>query len=216
MTSRPDATATSALGGEIVRPRFLAWLDILGDNVRATTWPVSITPTGTGDTDLDGHTFTALDPTLVSITLPNDQVSGSSTITARLSGLILPNSDLFAVIGTRSNWQGRDARLWAAVCDADGVQQGPIWQLYTGKMSDLSINGSANAGEIIVQIEGYLAALTPASNRTYLDQEHFDSNDHSAKASIAVANGISQGGIGVAGSGGGAGPNSYEQFVRSL
>jgi hypothetical protein len=38
-------------------------------------------------------------------------------------------------------------------------------------------------------IESYLAALTSASNRTYLDQERYDAGDLSARAAIAIANG---------------------------
>lgn len=199
MASRPDAAALAQLGAEIIQPRFFAWLDIVGDPVRATTWPVSLIPSGTGDPDLDGYEFVALDPTLVSVSQVRATVAGTSTVTAQLSGLILPDADLFAVIGDPANWRGREARLWQAVLNAAGAQQGGIWNYYTGRMTNLSIRGSAEAQVVEVEIETYLAILAPASNRTYLDQSYFDPDDRSAEASIAIANGISGNGIGLSG-----------------
>jgi hypothetical protein len=216
MATRPDAAAIAQLGRSVVRPRFLVWLDIAGDPLRATTWPAPITPSGTGDADLDGFTFAALDPRLVNITLPNERAAGTDTVTASLSGLLLPDADLFAVIGDRANWQGRTARIWMAVCDEDGVQQGPIWALYTGKMSSLTIGTDASGGVIDLEIESYLATLAPASNRTYLDQEYFDPADQSAKASIACANGVSGSSLGLSGQAGGAGGGGRGLFGDAL
>jgi hypothetical protein len=71
-------------------------------------------------------------------------------------------------------------------------------------MTALRINGSAATQVIEVSIETYLASIAPASNRTYLDQAHFDSGDESAKASIAIANGVSGSNPGISGGGGGA------------
>lgn len=210
MATRPDATATAALGAEVVRPAFLCWLDINGDPVRATTWPVSLEMSGTGDTDLDGYTFHAVrDPTLVNVSPVTHQDGGSEAVTASLSGLILPDSDLFDVIGDPANWRGRDARLWAGVYDENSVQQGAIWAYHTGKMTSLSIRGSSQGQVIEVSIETYLASIAPASNRTYLDQSYFDSGDESAKASIAIANGVSGSNPGVQG---GAAPGSGRGF----
>lgn len=216
MASRPDATATAALGAAIVRPAVLCWLDILGDPVRATTWPAPLSISGTGDVDLDGYTFEAFDPTLVSISPVKHQDGGSDTVTASLSGLILPDSDLFDVIGDPANWRGRDARLWAAVYNEENVQQGAIWAYHTGKMTSLGIRGSSQGQIIEVSIETYLASIAPASNRTYLDQSYFDSGDESAKASIAIANGISGNSPGVTGSGAGGKSGFAFGVVRNL
>jgi hypothetical protein len=199
VASRPDAAATAQLGEEVVRPRFLCFLDIDGDPLRATTWPVSLSFSGTGDTDLDGYTFDALRPELVEVGPVKHQDGGSETVTVSLSGLILPDNDLLNLMGDPANWRGREARLWAGVADESGVQQGAIWAYHTGTMTDLKILGSARGQVIQVSIETYLAAIAPASNRTYLDQKLFDSGDESAKASIAVANGVSGSTPGVAG-----------------
>lgn len=187
----PDVTATAALAGEVVRPKFLCWLDIVGDPVRATTWPVSLAMAGTGDPDLDGYTFEAVDPTLVGVSPVKFQEGGSETVTVSLSGLVMPDNALLNIIGDPANWRSREARLWQGVCDADYVQQGAIWAYYTGRMVSATMRGSAASGVIEIAIETYLAALSPASNRNYLDQSYFDPADASAAATMAVANGLS-------------------------
>jgi hypothetical protein len=80
---------------------------------------------------------------------------------------------------------------------------GNVWRFYTGIMSTATIRPSPDNQSIEIQIESYLASLTQASNRTYLDQKQFDSGDLSADAAIAIANGTT--GSGLAGTGGGGG-----------
>lgn len=191
MLDRPDITAQAQLEKEFVPSRFLAWLDILGDPLRATTWPHSLLISGTGDPDLDGYTYSALDPTLVSVSDVKQQDGGSEQVTASLSGLIGPDNDLLNLLGDPANWRGREARLWVGVSDEDGVPQGAIWGYYTGKMVDLRVRGQANSQTIICAIETYLADIAPPSNRTYLDQRRFDPDDASPDAGIAIANGTS-------------------------
>lgn len=188
--SMPDATATAALGGAVVRPAFLCWLDIIGDPVRATTWPVSLVMSGTGDPDLDGYTFSAVDPTMVDVSPVKYQEGGAESVSTSLSGLLLPDTDLLNIIGDESKWRGREARLWAGIYNEAYAQQGSFWNYYTGRMVSATMRGSAQAGVIEIAIETYLAVLTPASNRNYLDQSHFDPDDRSAEATLAVINGI--------------------------
>jgi len=189
--SGPDATARSFLDSrpDVIRPKFLCFLDIVGDPVRATTWPASLIMSSTGDVDLDGYTYTAIDPQFVSISPVTEQEGGSETVTATLSGLIGPDNDLLNIMGDESNWKGRSARLWQGVCNEEYVDQGAIWPYYTGRMNSLTIRGSASSQTISVEIETYIALLSPASNRTYLDQNLFDPLDTSAEAAIAIANG---------------------------
>ena len=50
---RPDPTASTALGAQIIRPVFFCYLDVLGDPLRACTAGKSYTLVSTGDPDLD-------------------------------------------------------------------------------------------------------------------------------------------------------------------
>jgi hypothetical protein len=203
MTNRPDNNAVAALNAEYIKPAFFAYLDVLGDPLRATTWPADRDFEGTGDPDLDGHRFHALRPELVDISGVTAEEGGTATVTASLSGLILPDTELLNTIANPANWRGRVARLWMGIHDENSQLHGAVWHYYTGRMVAMPISGNPETQTIEVQIEGYLASIRQASNRTYLDQAEFDPGDLSAEASIAIANGLT--GTGLAGSGGGSG-----------
>lgn len=189
--SRMDSTAAAALEQDVIRPVFFVYLDIVGDPLRANTSGATITLTGTGDSDLDGIAYDGVSGTLVDIGPLKMKDGGSDAMSARLSGLVALDEDLLNIVGNRADWQGRVARLWRMIRSADGTQQGAIQHYYTGYMVALDISGSPESQTIELTIESYLAAFSQASNRTYLDQESFDPGDLSARASIAIANGIS-------------------------
>src|SRR3546814_8113152 len=110
LMARPDASASAALAAAVIKPAFIGFLDIVGDPVRVTTWGASLTFSGTGDPDLDGYTYSAIDPQLVDIGPVKQAEGGSDTVTAALSGLIAVDSDLMTLIGNPANWRGRDRK----------------------------------------------------------------------------------------------------------
>lgn len=188
--SRPDSTAAAQLDQPVVKPVWIAFMDFDGDEVRANTSGADITFTGTGDPDLDGYTFVGISAALVDISSVKSKQGGSDTVTAKLSGI--PSLDgVMDVIGDRTKWQGRVARLWRIVRNASNVQQGVINPYYTGYMTSASIDADGESQSVTISIETYLAAFRGPSNRTYLTQERYDSGDLSAKAAIAIANGNS-------------------------
>lgn len=189
--SLPDSTAVAALDLPVIKPVFFAYLDINTDPVRANTSGSDITPTGTGDADLDGILYSGISNAFVDISPIRVGQGGSDSVTAKLSGLPILDADMLALIGNPANWQGRVARLWRIIRDASNVQQGGFQPYYTGYMTSLDIAGDGTEQIISVTIETYLAAFSQASNRTYLDQARYDSGDQSAKAAIAIANGVS-------------------------
>jgi hypothetical protein len=190
--SRPDATAAAALDAQVIRPVFFCYLDIVGDPLRACTAGQSIAfaPGATGEPDLDGHTYDGINPRFIDIGPVRQKDGGSDSITCKLSGLVTLDTALLNIIGSPANWQGRTARLWRTIRDAAGTQQGAIQHLFTGWMTSLVIAGSPEGQTINLTIQSYLAAFSGASGRTYLDQEQFDPGDLSARASIALANGL--------------------------
>lgn len=189
--SRMDATAAAALKAQVIRPVFLVYLDVIGDPLRACTAGQSLLFSGTGDEDLDGHIFDGIDPTVVDIGPVRMKEGGSEPVKAKLSGIVALDEDLMNLLGDRANWWGRTARLWRIIRNAEGVQQGAIQHYYTGYMVDLEIGGDPSNQTIEMTIESYLAAFSGASHRNYLDQELYDPGDLSARAAIAIANGIS-------------------------
>ena len=189
--SLPDPVAGAALDLPVIKPVFFAYLDMNTDPVRANSSGHDITPTGTGDVDLDGHLFTGISHAFVDISPVKVGQGGSESVTAKLSGLPVIDSDTLNLLANPANWQGRPARLWRVIRDSLNVQQGGFQPYYTGYMTSVDIGGDASEQIILVTIETYLAAFSQASNRGYLDQARYDAGDLSAKAAIAIANGVS-------------------------
>jgi hypothetical protein len=155
-----------------IYPFYVAWLDILGDPVRATTKPGGHTFTSgeTSDADLIGQTFVYIPAEFVSVTPITHSSSGSDTVTVTLSGLPGPNDDLLTAIATGTNWRGRVARVWKGLGDSTGAILEVAADL-TGYMMTMPIAGDPRNGQTVsVSIENYLAILGAARNRTYQDQ----------------------------------------------
>lgn len=214
--------ASTALDQRVIRPAWFGFLDFVGDPVRATTWRAPVSFAGTGDPDLDGKTFTAIEHEMVKIGDISQGEGGSDTLEIALSGLISIDAALMTIIGNRSDWVGRVARLWLGVYDESGVAIGAVAPFYTGYMTGSRFVANIDEAKIVMAIENYLAALSEASNRTYLDQAEFDAGDQMAKAMLEIANGVSGNPLtsNVGGGGGGGraerGPwtNHYTKLVH--
>ena len=188
--SLPDNAAINALYQPVIKPVFFVFLDISGSQVRCNTSGADVTPTGTGDPDLDGYTFLGISGQFVDIGTVRYASGGSESLNATLSGIPEVDAETIAQMDNPTNWRGRDARLWRVIRNAQNLQQGGFHAYYTGKMTNFSHAGDPDAGHVMqVTIESYLAVFSQASNRTYMDQERFDPDDLSAKAAIAIANG---------------------------
>lgn len=198
-----DTAATAALDAGAIDPEWYCWLDVVGDPLWATTAGENVTFDGTGDPELDGKTFVALDPRAVSVSDVVAQEGGSETVTCRLSGLLEIDADVLATMADKANWQGRTARLWLRIKDENGAVQGAVAAYYTGYMVALDILPSPEEQVIELKIENYLALLTRASGRTYLSQSRYDPADTSAQATIGAANGARPNGQSTSAGGGG-------------
>jgi hypothetical protein len=187
--SLPDATFAAQLDEAVIKPVFFIWLDIDGDPVRVNTSGRNITPSGTGDVDLDGLAFDGIGGGLLDVSSVRFKEGGSESVTVTLSGIAGLDDDTLTQIENAANWRGREARLWRIVRNAANVQQGGYHAYYTGRIISLRHSGSVRGQVLTLTVESYLAMLSEASNRTYLDQERYDAGDLSAQATIAVANG---------------------------
>ncbi|WP_298810627.1 hypothetical protein [uncultured Sphingomonas sp.] len=189
----PDSAGAIALAARLRHPVTFCFLDIRDEPVRVTNAPYAFTFANTGDVDLDGFTFEEVDPRVVSVGTVKARDGGSDTLALELSGLPGVDAELIEQIGTRANWQGRDARLWKAMLDPeDPTRILSLWSYYTGYMAVPRIGGDRSSQTITLEVETYLAFFGQASNRTYLDQSSFDPGDRSAELSIAIANGASK------------------------
>lgn len=186
-----------AIEAPIVYVRWLCYLDVVGDPVRATTGLYAKTFSGTNDPDLDGDTYVPYPSDLIDVSEVKHDEQGSDQVSVSMSGLIVNNSDFLTTIGNKSNWQGRTARLWWYVVDENETQIGEVYSYYTGYMNDVTINGSSQSQTITLTIENYLVSLSVTASKTYQMQKEYDSGDESASRSISAANGANK--VGVAG-----------------
>lgn len=210
----------SSVSGDI-RIGYVAWLDIVGDPVRACTLGSDLTFSGTGDADLDGFTFLALAAELVEISPVTHGKAGSDSVTATLFGIPGNDDTLLTQLALRTSWQGRTARLWMLLMNADG-SVAAVYPYYTGYMMKPTLSGDPVQGQrVTMTIENYLALFSTARGRTYQDQATFDAADVSPARIRASANGVT--GAGLTGGdslsssvGGGRGGFGDAQNVRQL
>lgn len=186
-----DATTQGALEATVLYWRMLLWADFDGDPLRATSGLYDRTISGSGDAELDGF-YDSYDHNLISVGPVKHNETGSDTVTVTMSGLLL-NADLLNMIGDRTKWQGRSARLWFYCADENETQVGSIIPYYTGYMNDVVISGSPSEQRITLTIENYLATLSGAPSQTYMMQNLFDAGDLSANATLGAANGLGSG-----------------------
>ena len=207
-----DATTQAALEATVVNWRVLIYADFVGDVLRGTSGLYNKTISGSGDTELDG-TYDSFSHDLINVSPVKHNESGSDTVTISMSGLIVNNADFLAIIGDKSKWQGRTARLWFYCVDQNENQIGSIIPYYTGYMNEVGISGNSESQAVSLTIENYLASIAGAQNKTYLIQNIFDAGDLSAETSIAAANGMAEAGsYGYGGGGGGFSDGSNGNF----
>lgn len=214
-----DATTQAALEGTILNWRVLIYADFVGDTLRGTSGIYDKT-VSSSDTELNG-TYESFSNNIIDVGAVKHNENGSDTVSISMGGLIVNNAAFLAIIGDKTKWQGRTARLWFYCVDQDEVQVGSIIPYYTGYMNDITISGDASAQVVTLTIENYLVSLAGAPNKTLLQQKIFDSGDESGAASIAAANGLVGAGVNTPVPGGGyygGGANDwinnpYEQLV---
>jgi hypothetical protein len=202
-----DATTQAALEATVVNWRVLIYADFVGDVLRGTSGLYNKVVSGSGDSELDG-TYDSFSHDLINVSPVKHNESGSDTVTISMSGLVVNNADFLAIIGDKTKWQGRTARLWFYCVDQNENQIGSIIPYYTGYMNEVGIAGDSGSQTVSLTIENYLASIAGAQNKTYLIQNIFDAGDLSGEASVSAANGMAEAGS-YNYSGGGAGENDY-------
>lgn len=204
-----DATTQAALDAQIVNWRVLIYADFDGDVLRGTSGLYDKTISGSGDSELDG-TYESFDHNLIQVSPVKHNETGADTVSISMSGLIVNNNDFLNLIGDKTKWQGRSARLWFYCVDQNESQVGSIIPYYTGYMNEVSINGSSSSQAVTLTIENYLVSIAGAQNKTYLIQNIFDAGDLSGAASISAANGMAEAGNYAYGGGGGGGGGQFD------
>ena len=183
-----DATASAALSATVIKPVYFALVDFENEPVLVNTSGADVTPSGTGEPDLDGFLFHGMRADIIDIGSVANKGGGTDSLKIKISALPTLDADMLAEISDPAHWRGREIRLWRVIRNAANVQQGGYQHYYTGNMVSMVIPSSPSDQSIELTVESYIAAYASASNRTYLDQERFDAGDLSARAAVAIAN----------------------------
>jgi len=193
--SRLDATAGAFVtNNQVIRPVHFLYMDFVGDPVRANDAGWDITLSGNANANFNGL-FKGLTGKVAELSPIRMGDGGSQTVTARLFGLPGLDDDTIALVNNEANWKGRLCQVQRIVWDQNNTAQGTFQHLYTGYMVDLMHSGEPPTEEgpgsqsIEVTIEGYLAAFSQASNRTYLNSKDFDPGDLSGDLSVTASTG---------------------------
>lgn len=208
-----DATTQAALESTVVNWRVLIYADFVGDVLRGTSGLYDKVVSGSSDTELNA-TYESFSHDLINVSPVKHNESGSDTVSISMSGLVVNNAAFLAIIGDKSKWQGRTARLWFYCVDENETQVGSIIPYYTGYMNEVGISGSADSQTVTLTIENYLVSIAGAQNKTYLIQNIYDAGDLSGEAAISAANGMAEAGNYAYGGGGGFGFNINMENYR--
>ncbi len=172
----PDLTDVT-LSEPIVRIGICVFMDVLGDPLRyglAPVGPIVIAPGFTGDAHFDNHTFTTLDPTMISVEGVSHSAGGSGSVTLTLSATLELDSDILNDFADPTKFRGRVVKLWLVRFDENWAVT-HARRYYRGVMGHPEILISPSSGDddahqvITVTAENYQALLASGSpDRTLL------------------------------------------------
>lgn len=189
-----DPALEAELQKRIIRPIWIARLDIKDDPVNVWTGRGQFAPVGTGDADLDGQIFEGSGD-LITIGAIQDTERGSRALTLKLPGVDLTKPILAQVVNDLRIWQFREAWVWFALLDtAHNLVVNPF-RIKTGRMDTMTLTNSGTAGTITAIIESHQSFISQPLGTRYSEQRDIDPTDTSQDFVHDLAN--KQPGIGV-------------------
>lgn len=164
-----------------VRPVIIGFLDFKGAPKRGWTGPGLFVPSGTGDPDLDGHTF---EPTAgaveISDVTENQGLGGPVTITF-LAGEMDDEDIVKEIISDQRAFMARKARIWLGFLTADesGVEP-DIQAKFTGVMVGAKSTRKPGKGAVLeVRCDADLQGAQGPPVRIVTHQEAFSGDTFS-------------------------------------
>lgn len=173
----------------------LARLDLASGPVGLWTGSDEISITGSGDTSLDGMTFSSMaHGVTVEISDNTFSYSGSDALTMTVAVPASPSAEMAALEAFPSEYQGRDATFWRGLLIKNPLTPlaAPQWvfkRVRSGAMDKIEIRNDGSSHTISLTIESHSASISLATNATYMDQTKFDPNDRSQVFVPGLANG---------------------------
>ena len=174
-----DATLTSTPNSAI-----LFFADFVDLPLRGAYAPCPIhVPTGLTDSDSDcaGFTFDVIDSKVLQVGAVSHDDGGNDTLGFTLQA-DPADTALMSAIENPALYAGRRVRVWLAIYNPATVTSGgatvtELRPLYRGYMAQPSQEADASSYVITMEAENYLALLSGAQNRTYVQSTLYDAGD---------------------------------------
>lgn len=158
-----------------VRPVTVGFLDIHTDPVRGWTGPGTFAPTGTGDTDLDGFTFSSVEGAVeISDFIDNQDIGGEVTV-SYAAGEMADEEVFQQLIVDRRAWFGRRAKFWRFFLAADeGSVGSEFYTLFNGVMVGAGISRQAGGPSVIsIRCDQDIQKARPVPPARWIDHQRF-------------------------------------------
>ena len=170
-----------------VRPVLIARLDIDADAVLAWTGPGLFAPSGTGDSALDGQTFSPA-AAFVSISAVTEDQSVGGPVTLTATAHIDSEPLLRQIVRDKRAWRGRPAYVWLGLLneDEDTVLANPV-RIKTGVMTSMVVQRNSSSATIDVVIDADLGNSRSAPLR-WIDHPRYYATDTFSTYVIKLAN----------------------------
>lgn len=175
------------LEARAVRPVLIGRLDILGDPVFAWTGPGLFAPSGTGDSALDGQTFSP-SAAFVNISAISEDQSTGGPVTVTATAHKDDEPLLRQVVRDKKTWRGRPAYLWLGLlnADEDTVLANPV-RIKTGVMASMVFQRNTDSAVVDVVIDVDLSNAGSASFRL-IDHARIHPSDTFSSYIIKLSN----------------------------
>lgn len=162
----------------LIKPVWILRLDIDTDPLYAWTGRGDFSPTGTGDSALDGNTFIGLG-NIGKIGDIEDTENGSNTVQLVLPGVDLNETALQEVVLNERLWQNRQGWIWFGLLDTTYNTIISPTRVKTGRMDQMTVSGSGGTGTVTVALESHQSYVSQALNTRYSQQDELDATDTS-------------------------------------
>lgn len=182
------ASTDTALQANVVIPVLIGRLDIAVDPIIAWSGPGTFAPVATGDTAMDGQTFSPLAPFITLTNIAEDQGIGGP-VTLTLAGHDLDEDALRQVVRDKRAWRGKKAYLWEGLLDTSDektVIANPV-RIKTGVMVQITTNRDKESASVSVTIDMDIGNAKSAPYR-WIDHTRFWSADEWSTFIIKLAN----------------------------
>jgi hypothetical protein len=191
--ARPMHSATSAeLSKQNLTLVYFLRMDIESDPIQVYTGLGDYAfPAGsTGDTALDGLTFSGITHLVGEIGPVKDGQGGSGALDVQLPGVDLTDEAMRQVVYDRRRWQRRQAWLWMAFLNDSGLVVGNPIRLKTGRMDSMEVleDDNGDTGTVKARIESQQSYAGEPLGTRYSEQEELDPADNSQRYVWQLAN----------------------------